>query len=204
MISSWEQIEEQLGLSKRIELDIHPHHPDERADLFHSKDNSGSTEFEFLNLIHAFVLATKPAIALETGTFTGMGTVAIAKALNWNGFGKLTTVDVEKCQEARDCIERTGLSHHVEFVQSDSLKYCSEYDGKPFNLVFIDSGAERLAETNMLIKREKLAPSAVIILHDASPLREVDVTWFHRFEKECPLKSYTIKLSRGLRIMFNE
>ena len=204
MILSWEQIEEQLGLSKRIELDIHPHHPDERADLFHAKDDSGSTEFEFLNLIHAFVLATKPAIVLETGTFTGMGTVAIAKALSWNGFGKLTTIDLEKCQEARDCIESNGLSHHVEFIQSDALKYCSEYDGTPFNLAFIDSGADRLDETNVLIKREKLAPSAVIILHDASPLRNADITWFERFEKECSLKSYTIKLSRGLRIMFND
>lgn len=204
MNCEWETIASELGLSSAKEIDIHPHDPKERSELFHVRDASGSTEYEFLNLIHAFVMAIKPALVIETGTFTGMGTLAIAHALSWNGFGTLITVDLEDCNEAKEHVKHYAVDNHVQFVKSDSLEFCSDYKGELFDMAFIDSGPHRLLETNALANG-KLSSGALVILHDASPLRvgQSDaLSWHSLFEERCPLRGHTIPLSRGLRIMF--
>lgn len=204
-MKSWLAIEAELGLTAVQESAIHPHHPLEHAEWFHVRDASGCTEYEFLNLIHALVLATKPVVVLETGTFTGMGTLAIAHALSWNGFGQVTTVDIEPCAEARALIESLGLSHHVKFVQSDSLDFCSTYDGPPLDFVFVDSGPWRLKETNALYSRGCLKEECCVLVHDCSPLRDgMADSWHAIFEKECLIPGHTLKLSRGMRMMFVE
>lgn len=186
------------------ESDIHPHHPLERAELFHVRNGSGCTEFEFLNLLHAFVLATKPNRVLETGTFNGMGTLAIASALHWNGFGILSTVDIDECTEAKSYLQSYAeLVHHVEFITSDAEQFCQNYSGEPFDLAFIDSGAGRLREVLSLINRRKLGQGCLVFVHDASRLRvNGNPSWSEIFEQDCPLPGYTLPLSRGMRMMF--
>jgi len=201
-MNNWERITSDLGLAKLNESDIHPHCPEEKSHLFHSCD-SGGTEFEFLNLINALALARKPEHCLETGTYTGFGTVAIAAALSWNGFGILRTIDIDPCEGARKMINGFGLQGHVDFIVKDALEYCQTYDGPPFEFVFIDSGSSRIDEANALIERKKLASGAIVVLHDASPLRTgMPNSWHHIFVDRCSLKGHTIELSRGLRIMF--
>lgn len=199
---TWERIASELGLAQVCEAKIHPHDPRERAELFHARDASGCTEFEFLNLLHAFTLALKPALVLETGTFTGMGTLAIASALSWNGFGELITVDLEDCRDAKECVERYGLAHHVKFVRQDALYFCDSYTGSPFDMAFVDSGGTRQAETNALAKG-KLRSGALVFLHDASPFRvNATTSWGEIFDKDCTIPGHTIPLSRGIRIMW--
>lgn len=201
-MNNWEIIASELGLCKLCESDIHPHCPEEKSHLFHSSD-SGGTEFEYLNLINALVRASKPEHCLETGTYTGLGTLAIASALSWNGSGILHTIDIEECVDARGRVSAYGLGGHVDFVVKDALEFCKTYEGPPLGFVFIDSGPTRIDETNTLLERKKLAPGAIVVLHDASPLRTgMANTWHHVFEDRCPLKGHTMPLSRGLRIMF--
>ena len=202
-MKTWDEITAELGLAAQIEGVVHPHDLRDCAGLFHVRDNSGSTEYEFLNLLHALVLAMKPSRVIETGTFNGMGTLAIAHALTWNGVGRLWTVDLEDCQEAKQHIHDYGLGLCVEFVRSDSADYCARYLGEPFDLAFIDSGDGRLKETMTLMDRGMLRAGSLVLLHDAGPhRREFSSSWKEAFDKDCPLESYTLPLSRGLRMMF--
>lgn len=202
-MTTWERITSELKLDAINESTIHPHDLRERAHLFHVRDGSGSTEFEFLNLLHAFTLALKPSMALELGTFTGMGALSIASALQQNGFGVLLSVDTEECREARAHQRTYKLEKWIEFIQSDALTFCETWRQEPFDLVFVDSGSGRLLETNALLQRGKLAPGALVMVHDASPFRvNANPSWGEIFEKDCKLAGHTICLSRGVRIMF--
>lgn len=200
-MKTWSQISAELNLALLNEGDIHPHVSEERAHLFHSHDN-GATEFEWLNLINAFVMATKPTLCIETGTYTGLGTIAIAAALEWNNHGRLITLDIDECETAKKLIAGYDLSGRVDFVKSDARKFISDWYGLKFNFAFIDSGGERLQETNLLHARGLMSSGAPIILHDASLLRNPGETVGSQFERECSIKGHTISLSRGIRIMF--
>ena len=202
-IKTWDEITAELGLAAQIEGVVHPHDPRDCAGLFHVRDAEGSTEYEFLNLLHAFVLAMKPALVLETGTCLGMGTVAIAHALTMNGVGRLFTVDTEDCPEAKRNIYNFGLAFCTEFVRSDAADYCARYDGEPFDLAFIDSGDGRLKETLTLMSRGKLHAGSLVLVHDAGPHRKgFSTSWKEAFDESCLLHADTLPLSRGLRLMF--
>jgi predicted O-methyltransferase YrrM len=84
MTQLWNQIAQDLGLAEGRESSLHPHVAEERSELFRAADG-GSTEYEYLNLIHGLVLATKPTLVLETGTFRGYGTLALGSAIHRNG-----------------------------------------------------------------------------------------------------------------------
>ena len=70
------------------ERDLHPHAPGEKSELFHSL-NGGFAELEVLEFLYALVFLFKPSNLLETGTGHGFGTLALAKGVSRNGFGKL-------------------------------------------------------------------------------------------------------------------
>lgn len=203
-MKTWNQIAKELHLDHKSETQVHPHVPIERAELFRCRDNSGCTEWEFLNLLNALTVAFKPSIAIETGTFTGFGTIAIALGMRANGFGKLVTIDIDECKPARKLIQDYKCSQHVDFIQKDAEVWCSEYNGSPAQLAFVDSGGGRLREANLLIDR-KIVENGVIMVHDASPHRLTsngDPTWHELFTKACSRKGYTLPLSRGLHIIF--
>lgn len=169
-ISGWVGIAKHLGLYDRCESSVHVHAPAERADLFHSAD-CGSTEFEYLNLLHAIVLASKPALVLETGTYFGYGTLAIASALKSNGTGTMITLDVDACEKARVLVNDAGLASVVEFQKRDAVEFCRTYSGNAFDFMFHDSGGERAYEHQLLKESKKIMPGALVCFHDASPFR---------------------------------
>lgn len=200
-MKTWNELGKDIGLNARVEGSIHPHAPEERAHLYRSHDDGG-TEYEFLNLIHAFVLALKPEAVLETGTYGGLGTLAISHALALNGTGKLWTVDIEMCDPARKLIEQSNLSQRVEFVTMDAYEFIKTVDRK-YDMAFVDSGGARLQEANLLVSLNRLSPHAVVLLHDASPYRVgMERSWHTIFTEECSLKGFTIPFSRGIRIMY--
>ena len=88
---SWKDLVNQKMLQESF---THPHCPEEKAELFFTFD-VGSTEVESLELLHAIIRRTKPQMCLETGTFCGIGTIAIAHALfDVVLYGGLATVPV--------------------------------------------------------------------------------------------------------------
>lgn len=153
---------------------MHPHVPEEKADLF-STINMGSTEVETINFINAIVYSFKPKIALETGTHFGSGAIAIANALEANGFGKLITIEpyANFVSIAKNNLQNTELLHRVDIIQDYSFNFIESYKGEPFDFVFFDSDASRAEEFNMILRKNLFSENAVCIFHDTSAKRHL-------------------------------
>src|ERR1700690_2693072 len=88
------ETEKKEAQGMQIETQNHCHTIEERGWLFHSEDTQ-TTEDEYLHLLHAAVYCLKPLCVLETGSFKGYGTAAMAKALARNGTGHIISVEHE-------------------------------------------------------------------------------------------------------------
>jgi predicted O-methyltransferase YrrM len=197
----WHRIIDEQRLAARYESECHPHAPEERAELFHCAGD-GTTELEYLDLIHALVLAAKPRTLLETGSLRGMGTLAIAAALGANGFGKLFSVDLNPSDELRANLERYELAQLVNVIKGNSITLCATWAGEPFEFAFFDSDVHcRAREHDLLRRRGKLSPGAVCVFHDTSAIRHgVDTSFeYIRYTESAP--GLNIPLSRGLKVV---
>lgn len=198
----WHRIIDEQQLAATSEAGSHPHAPEEYAHLFHGTGDGGTTEVEYLNLIHALVLATKPETLLETGSERGMGTLAIACAIAANGFGKLYSVDLEPSDRLRNNLRTYGLEDYVEVVANHSITHCTTWLGAAYDFAFFDSDVHcRAREHDILRRRGKLAPGAVCVFHDTSSIRYGVSTSFEyiRYTEAAP--GLTLPLSRGLKIV---
>lgn len=197
----WQQIVDDQNLGVRSEAESHPHAPEEYAQLFHCAGD-GTTELEYLDLIHALVGATKPEVLLETGSLRGMGTLAIAAAIAANGFGKLYSIDLNPSDLLRANLEKYGLNDRVQVVAAHSITFCANWAGEPFDFAFFDSDVHcRAREHDILRRRGKLAPGAVCVFHDTSAIRHgVDTSFdYIRYTESAP--GITLPLSRGMKIV---
>jgi len=159
----------------RSEAELHPHHPEELAGLYHTLDE-GSTELEVLQFLAALVCLFKPRRILETGTWQGFGTLTLASAARANGFGRITSLETNAFQleaaRRRLHAHDPRLEGLVDLVNASSLDYLQRPGLEPFDLCFLDSGLEvRTEEFRLLRERGLLAPGGVVLVHDTSPLR---------------------------------
>jgi predicted O-methyltransferase YrrM len=197
----------------RNEAQCHPHVPEERAELFRCYDG-GSTEIEYLQLLHALICCLKPGRVLETGTWNGHSTVAIASALRKNCFGHLVSVeaDAAAAQKARDRLCDRGL-HNAVVHTSRSIDFLKDVTDR-FDFAFLDSDLTiRVQELRLCVDRGLLTRGALVAIHDTSRVRtreggQVDrdtkVFWdqFDRFRAEAaPSCVLELPYSRGLLIV---
>jgi len=116
-----------------------PHYADEaRSAEFFTSYDGGDTELEYLGLLHWLIRCLKPLHVIETGTANGLGTLAIASALECNGRGEVTTVDIGACESARELVLRSPCHERVTFVQGDALEFCAKCETQ-FDFGFFDS-----------------------------------------------------------------
>lgn len=164
---TWNDIREKAVF---IEDKIHAHLKEEKPELFKSFDG-GSTELEYLDLLHYLVKAVKPNLVLETGSFKGFGSLAIAFSLRENGLGKLVTIDIEKHRIA-ELEEKIRLYNLADFIEThciDSIEYCN-ITSRQYDIVFFDSDiAVRPYEFRKLHKKKAIKNLA--IFHDTSIYR---------------------------------
>lgn len=154
----------------RSEKDVHPHVARERAEWFEAY-NTGTTELELLNWLHATVMLLKPNAILETGAADGIGTLALARACENNGFGVVHSVelDADRCARLEKLIAGQGLERHVRVHHADSREFL-ERAPTEFDIGFFDSMCEiRAEEFAICLRRGTLRRLAVF--HDTSPQR---------------------------------
>jgi len=99
-----------------------------------------SAEAEVLDFLYALVHMVKPHSAIETGTWLGRSAIAIGSALRDNGFGRVTSVEVnpEAAAVARQNIEASGLTKFISLRVANVLEFESDLR---YDFAFFDSSA---------------------------------------------------------------
>lgn len=129
--------------------------------------NGQATENQITNLVKAMVIAMQPEVVLESGTHEGHTARMIAEALQFNGHGRLITIEInpDKATAAKQLLE--GLP--VEVVCSNNLHY------KPqgtIDFIWVDGlpTPERIKEWEHF--KPYLSANAVAMFHDTGPHRQ--------------------------------
>ena len=122
-----------------------------------------STEGEVLDLLYSLVRVQRPEVCVETGTYHGHGTLAIAKALDKNERGHLWTV------ENYDLYEYAGHDR-VTHVYADSVVWSDQLDTnapeEAVDFAFVDCGEPdgRLEVFRNMLKH--MRKGGLIAVHD--------------------------------------
>lgn len=121
----------------------------------------------------------RPRRVLEFGTYIGMSTYYIAKALEANGGGDITTVDIVDVNSEAGAWRNVGLTKPPSQI-ADSLRLADmitfvampaanfmENDIGPYDLIFLDGDHSASAFYHEVIRSlDMLSPRGLILLHD--------------------------------------
>lgn len=129
---------------------------------FFTEQSAHSEIHEHLVTLHMLTVEHSCRRILEVGTGNGQSTIALAYAAKAIG-GKVTTMDIEDCVEARQLVVARGLRSYVEFQKQDSRTYSRT---GPIDHLFIDSSHEYDATLEELKRLEPLV-TTVITMHDS-------------------------------------
>jgi predicted O-methyltransferase YrrM len=190
-----------------METEHHCHVSEERAWLFHSEDTQ-STEDEYLHLLHALVYSLKPLSILETGSYKGMATAFMAKALQRNGTGFIRAVEEQALavRWTEEQLRVNGASQWGKVLHTDSVDYLKRTENV-FDFAFFDSQLPlRCKELQICLDRKLLLPGSFFAMHDTSRLRTLTpgepdpytpILW-NELESIQGIKFLEFPLSRGL------
>jgi predicted O-methyltransferase YrrM/glycosyltransferase involved in cell wall biosynthesis len=126
-----------------------------------------TAEVEVLDLLLTLTRLVKPSQVLETGTWLGLSSCAIARGLAANGFGRLTTLEInaEAHHVALEHIAHYGLTPFVDAKLVSSLEFIPD---DIYDMALFDSElALRVPEFRRF--RPSLRDGALVILHDTAP-----------------------------------
>lgn len=130
---------------------------------------AGSCEPWTVNILTAFVQATKPRYLLETGTFEAKTTTRLHFASSVDSH--LTSLEIDKKRWEEASTEHSDLP--INFLNIDAIDYLSSYTGPLFDFVFLDDdhGAEHVAaELDLLYDHGTgcglMRPNGLICVHD--------------------------------------
>ncbi len=89
-------------------------------------------------LLEALIVVSGARMVLELGTFTGVGTLAMAAALPSGGRVVTLELDAEHAAVARRHIAASGMADRIELIEGDARQTLPSLAG-PFDLVWIDA-----------------------------------------------------------------
>lgn len=114
-----------------------------------------------IRLLEALLVVGGAQRVLEIGTFTGVGTIAMASALPDGG--RVTTLerDEDNAATARRHFQASGFEDRIELIVGDALQSLATLDG-PFDLVYIDAWKADYPDYYRAVV-PKLAPRGVIV-----------------------------------------
>jgi predicted O-methyltransferase YrrM len=132
--------------------------------------------------LYLLIRGLKPEAVLEVGTHIGASTLHIARALQANGGGHVTTVDIVDVNSPRgpwksvglpcpprELAERLGCAQHIAFTDSGSLPFMQDTAAR-FDFIFLDGDhAPQTVYKEIAAALSVLKPSGTILLHDYYP-----------------------------------
>lgn len=157
-----------------------------------------SAEVEVLEFLRCLVTTLKPRLIVETGTFLGLSTLAMAEGLRENGFGTILTCDPDPAvfARAKERIDASGLGSFVDVRCEPSLSLAVP---AAIDLLFCDSLPE-LREPEVRRFLPQMNPNGVILMHDASSHLQTVRAAARRMEEEGLLSVVLLPTPRGLVI----
>jgi predicted O-methyltransferase YrrM len=166
-----------------------------RPELWKMYD-SMTAEVEVLDFLKSLVITVKPHLVVETGTFMGVSTLAIAEGLKQNGFGRVITVeyDPQVFEKAKERIADSGLAAWIDARNQSSLDL---HVGGPIDLLFSDSDVN-IREREVRHFLPQISPTGLILIHDASSHQRVVREAALRLELEGLISVVLIPTPRGL------
>ena len=124
-----------------------------------------TAEVEVLDFLTCLVTTLKPDLIVETGSFAGISTLALAKGLQKNGFGKIVSCEFDSkvFATANERIAGSGLAQWIDLRNESSLEMSVE---GTIDLLFSDSD-EKIREHEVRTFLPQMNPNGVILMHDA-------------------------------------
>jgi predicted O-methyltransferase YrrM len=155
-----------------------------------------TAEVEVLDFFFALTRLVKPAHVLETGTWLGLSGCAIAHALVMNGFGRLTTLEVNP--EAHAVAQLNFKQENVERVVCSLLQSSMDFTPQnQFEMALFDSAIElRIAEFRRF--RPWLTNGATVIFHDTAAHHQMVIAGVNELVKEGYLVGIDLPTPRGI------
>lgn len=119
---------------------------------------SGPTQGKFIQLLCQSI---KPKRALEIGTFTGFGSICIARGLPDDG--KLITIEANEEYEEiiHRYLEKAGVAHKVELILGDATTVIPTLTDS-FDLVYIDADKRNYPLYYELVKKKTHTGSVIL------------------------------------------
>lgn len=133
-------------------------------ELWHAPDEQ-ATEVEVTALIAAFIRALHPDYVVETGSYHGDTTVAIAQALHENGHGELVSLEFDRARFRMAQAATHGFDN-VELVNMDSLAWTPE---RPIDFAWLDSGSGETRYGEFKRYYPWFHRATIVGLHDTAP-----------------------------------
>ncbi|MEK7684905.1 MAG: O-methyltransferase [Verrucomicrobiota bacterium] len=147
---------------------------------------------QFLNLM---VKATRAKSVLEIGTSQGYSAIWISLGLEETG-GKMTTIDIapDKVELAKANVAKAGLTRRVTFHEGDAHQIVPTLEG-PFDFVFLDADKEGQLDYFNKLYPKKLAPGAIIAVHNAIRARNSMKDYMDMISKHAEFDTVTLSLT---------
>ena len=158
--------------------------------------DSMTAEAEVLDFLKSLVMTAKPALIVETGTFSGLSTLRMAEGLQANGAGRIITCeyDPKVFAAAKKRFESSGLAKWIEARHESSLEM--KVEGM-IDLLFCDSDlAIREQEVRHFLPQ--MSPDGLILMHDANSAMSVVREGALRLEEQGLLSVLLFSTPRGL------
>ena len=128
----------------------------------YSMNDRISSETEVHNFLNAITRLVKPKYILETGTHKGSSTIAFVEGLRQNGFGSMTTLEIDE-----DLAKRAKMllaEYPIEVLNQSSLIF---KPNEKIDILFLDSKRD-IRRQEFLHYRPHLNNRALVIWHDSS------------------------------------
>lgn len=146
-----------------------PHPKCSKPHALWSAPDKDATEVEVTAFVAALVRLTKPFSVVETGTYRGHTTSAIAEALSENGPGVVHSYETDR---ERSVTAYIALREHVDAGRVILINETLTAANCPrsVELAFLDS-AMNMRQADMNTVWSNVVPGGIVLVHDASPDR---------------------------------
>jgi predicted O-methyltransferase YrrM len=158
--------------------------------------DSMTAEVEVLDFLEQLVKTVKPQLIVETGTFSGLSTLRLARGLQANGCGRVITCEYDSkvYAAATQRFASSGLGKWIEARNESSMNM--KVDGA-IDMLFCDSDAP-LREVEVRRFLPQVSEWGLILMHDASSAMKIVRESALRLEAEGLITALLLPTPRGL------